>query len=182
MGWTKRGNYHYFELSVRDGDRVRRVHLGRGEAAEWAALALEQRKNARIALLKRRETVESVLVTVRQTLAWCRTLHEVSLLLVGYYRHDRGAWSAEMVAGNDKNLPSRVMSLNRLSLEPIANEPEPTKRTGRTARYASSDLACCVGDSGKHVELKLVNSPSRAVHPLLVESYRRQHADSNADC
>jgi hypothetical protein len=37
MGWEQRGNNRYYYRKVRDGSRVKSVHVGRGEIAYMVA-------------------------------------------------------------------------------------------------------------------------------------------------
>ncbi len=76
-----------------------------------------------------------------------------------------------MVAGNDKNLPSRD-EFEQVVARAHRNEPGAHEALVELLD-THPQIWRCVGDSGKHVELKLVTLLTGG-DPLLVESYRRQ--------
>ena len=98
MGWDrkKRGpGTGYFYRSVRVGDRVKKVYLGRGAAGHEAAAELDLRRRGRreaMALLRAdREGVEEADQLAAELRAWAEALLAAWLVLSGHHQH-RGQW------------------------------------------------------------------------------------------
>ena len=98
MSWdakTPGGKRAYYYRSVRRGDRICKVYLGRGPEAEEAARQIEERRQVRQA---QREALHEELLRVGVAEQHLRELHDVTYLLVsaaltgaGYYRR-RSEW------------------------------------------------------------------------------------------
>lgn len=84
----KRG---YYYRSVRDGSRVRKVYLGRGERAEEAVREMDERRRARQAetelITQERLLVAHAETQLRELRVLVRTLVEATLQLAGYHFH-----------------------------------------------------------------------------------------------
>src|SRR3954470_25052496 len=102
MGFDRRG---YYYRSVRDGDRVLRVYLGRGPAAQLAALLVEERRAERRAraLAWRAEEArwEAAAARQRELDELGEMLARAALLAAGYHQHDRGPWRRRRMNDND---------------------------------------------------------------------------------
>src|SRR4051812_8211975 len=101
MGFDRRG---YYYRSVRDGDRVRRVYLGKGPAAQLGALLVEERAaecRARShAWLAREADLAGPDDRLLQLSELADRMTRATLLAAGYHRHDRGAWRRRRMDGN----------------------------------------------------------------------------------
>src|SRR3954447_7449028 len=101
MGFDRRG---YYYRSVRDGDRVRRVYIGKGPAAQLSALLVEERRSERRALSRAWRAREAALAgpddRLRELSELADGLTRATLLAAGYHRHDRGAWRRRRMDGN----------------------------------------------------------------------------------
>ncbi len=93
MGFDRRG---YYYRSVRDGDRVRRVYIGKGPAAQLSALLVEERRSERRALSQAWQAREAALAgpddRLRELDGLADRMMRATLLAAGYHQHDRGAW------------------------------------------------------------------------------------------
>jgi hypothetical protein len=103
MAWDRHGAY---SRSVRDGATVRRVYLGRGEAARLAALEDDRRRTERLARSlawrdeeARRGTADARL---RELDELAEVLARAALAAAGYHRHDRGAWRRRRHVGTGR--------------------------------------------------------------------------------
>ncbi len=101
MAYDSRG---YYSRSVREGDRVRRVYLGKGPAAELAARLDEGRRSERLARSvawraeeARRAVAEAHL---RDLDGLADLMMKATLLAAGFHRHDRGAWRRRRMSDN----------------------------------------------------------------------------------
>jgi hypothetical protein len=97
MGWErrKRGGL-YYTTSRREGGRIVRNYIGRGEGAEAIAQldALDQAERAEEAAAWRAER-ERQEAKDREFKAYCELVDATTaavLTLAGYHRHDRGQW------------------------------------------------------------------------------------------
>lgn len=98
MSWIRKARgarQGYFYRSVRDGDQVRKVYLGRGPKAAEAAQEIEQRRQSQIALREDWLREKSKTAAPEQCLAEARmivnVLYRTVLLLAGFHEH-RGQW------------------------------------------------------------------------------------------
>ena len=98
MGWEQRTNgakTGYFYRSVRDGDRVRKVYYGRGEAGHEAAAERERRIRGRQEAAKLlwddRNGTEEADKLATELRDWGKVLLSTRLILSGYRKH-RGQW------------------------------------------------------------------------------------------
>ena len=96
MAWEqRRGDGLYYYRSVRDGGRVRKEYVGRGEIAEVIAHADETIRQSRAARAEReREDLEGArgLATAADELhEAAETLARAELVAAGYHRH-KGEW------------------------------------------------------------------------------------------
>jgi hypothetical protein len=97
MGWERRQRGSlYYTTSRREGGRIVRTYIGRGEGAEAIAQldALDRAKRAEEAEAWRaeRERVEEAEDKLK---AYCELVDATTaavLSLAGYHRHDRGPW------------------------------------------------------------------------------------------
>jgi hypothetical protein len=96
MSWdAKGGRNRYFYRSVRDGDRVRKVYVGRGLPADELARQVEQRRRERHA---QREAQQREMAQVAGAEQKLQELHDLATLLmqavligIGLHEH-RGQW------------------------------------------------------------------------------------------
>ena len=95
MAWERRGDNLYYYRSVRDGGRVRKEYVGRGDVAEALAHADEAIRLHREAKAERgREDLE-----LARSLSACadeldeaaETLARAEMVAAGYHRH-KGEW------------------------------------------------------------------------------------------
>lgn len=97
MGWERRNRGGlYYTTSRREGGRVVRTYIGRGEAAEAIAqldaLDSEERAAEAAAWRAERERREA---QDREFKAYCELVEAMAgavLTVAGYHRHDRGQW------------------------------------------------------------------------------------------
>ncbi len=101
MNRDKRG---YWYKSYREGDKVHRQYLGKGERAEAMGLieALEREKHEEGAWMAKEEMAElaeldSELKTVAEAI---ELLVHAAMLAAGYHRHNRGEWRKQRVRNN----------------------------------------------------------------------------------
>ena len=98
MAWEERGGKLYYYRSVRDGERVRKEYLGRGELAETIAHADETRRRVREA---RRKQVREDLARMEEIMALVLEIDEAARVLIrahlvaGGYHRRRGEWRLE---------------------------------------------------------------------------------------
>ena len=95
VAWERRGDNLYYYRSVREGEKVRKEYVGRGEIAEALAHADETIRRSRAERL-RRDAAE--LERVRALVSCADELHETAEVLAraemvaaGYHRH-KGEW------------------------------------------------------------------------------------------
>ena len=92
MAWHK----GYFYRSVREGDRVRRIYVGKGAAAQQAARELEQRKAERQARQEKRRLKRQEITTlhelVHQACQHTQVLMEASLVAAGFRQYFGSDW------------------------------------------------------------------------------------------
>jgi len=98
MGWEKRkhgAKSGYFYRSVRNGDHVRKVYYGRGEAGHEAAAERERkiqgRQEAAKLLWDDRNDTEEADKLATELREWGKVLLSTWLILSGYRKH-RGQW------------------------------------------------------------------------------------------
>lgn len=103
MGWKQRGRKRYYYRS----EGGRKLYLGRGEAAQYAAshaaASRTQREQALAEETNTRQSFAAADVSVRSFVDAAGTLIEAAFLAAGYYRHARGAWRRRRTshAGDD---------------------------------------------------------------------------------
>jgi hypothetical protein len=91
MAWEQRCGQMYYYSSVREGEAVRKVYLGRGPVARWADL------DGRVRRAERREEragAEAAAEAATRLRALALLLMEAALLASGFRRHRRGPWRA----------------------------------------------------------------------------------------
>src|SRR4051794_11955341 len=95
MSWDYRGAKAYFYQNVREGNKVRKVYIGRGEKAEEMAHQVEQRQKERQAQreLCQREMAELAAAEekLRELRAIADLLVRAVLLGANCYQH-KGQW------------------------------------------------------------------------------------------
>jgi hypothetical protein len=99
VAWEQRrnGNLYYYR-SVRDGERVKKEYLGRGEVAQLIAHADETRRRVREA---RRKQVREELARMEEIMAPVLEIDEATRVLIrahlvaGGYHRRRGEWRRE---------------------------------------------------------------------------------------
>ena len=98
MGWERRPNKQgvaYYYRSVRLGDRVRKVYLGRGEAGHEAAAAQELKRKGRLEAKKLLQDAHNCTDEADRLAAelreWANVLLSTWLILTGH-RKRRGQW------------------------------------------------------------------------------------------
>ena len=120
MGFDRRG---YYYRSVRDGDRVRRVYIGKGPAAQLSARLVEQRRSERRAVSRAWRAREAALAgpddRLRQLSELADGMARATLLAAGYHRHDRGAWRRRRM-NNDGATNGKCSDPNDFSIEGAA--------------------------------------------------------------
>jgi hypothetical protein len=96
MGWEHREGgaaSGYYYRSVRDGELVKKVYLGRGEDAHQAALALQQRQasrqEAKRLLLETCFPSDEAGQLGMEVQEWAVVLLQVWLILTGHHKHKR---------------------------------------------------------------------------------------------
>ena len=156
MAWDRHGNY---SRSVRVGAKVRRVYLGRGEAAQLAALLDERRRSERLArsLAWRAEEARRAVAEahLRELDGLADLMMKATLLAAGYHRHDRGAWRRRRMSDNGKRdgMGSDAGEVRRDGTAHVPDEGT-TLGTGRrrsrgpAARTGRSPRANCASCSG----------------------------------
>jgi hypothetical protein len=101
MAWEQRGKQTYYYRSARVDGRPCRLYFGGGEAAQLVARSDEERRT------ERQRTAQSDADYQRKFLLAHMAIGEVAnalnlltsatLLVAGYYRHDRGPWRKRRV-------------------------------------------------------------------------------------
>jgi hypothetical protein len=95
VAWEKRGGKLYYYRSVRDGERVKKEYLGRGELAETIAHADEtirrHREERRAQEMAEREILEDLAAPTLEVREAARVLARASLVALGYHEH-HGEW------------------------------------------------------------------------------------------
>ena len=101
MAFDRRG---YYYRSYRDGDRVHRVYLGKGLAAQLSASTIAQRwteaaerSQACQAWELTHATAQASLDALDELADW---MMQASLMAAGYHRHDRGSWRKRRMHSN----------------------------------------------------------------------------------
>jgi hypothetical protein len=99
MGWKTRRGHLYYYRSVREGRKVRSVHVGGGElgrlAAEWDAIERRERENQRV---ERRLELEGACEDdalereLDAMVADVRRQAAAVLEAAGYHQHARSQW------------------------------------------------------------------------------------------
>jgi hypothetical protein len=94
MAWERRGNGHlYFYAGVRQGNRVRKVYLGSGEAARQAAETVQAARSARAEAKRARaekwRAVDDLADQLDQLGNAVDQLSVCNLLCAGWRRHHR---------------------------------------------------------------------------------------------
>jgi hypothetical protein len=106
MSWDSKGPHGaYFYLSVREGDRVRKVYAGKGEHALELARQIEARRQEQRTGREAREREQARVGAAEQAL---QELRDVASLLVqavfvgaGLHQH-RGQWRRRRHASGDR--------------------------------------------------------------------------------
>ena len=145
MAFDRRG---YDDRSVRDGDRVTRVYLGNGPAAQLAAMLAErwrsERRDQSLAWQAREAALAPAEALVRELERLAEALTCATLLAAGYHRHDRGAWRRRRMKGETATDGTcGGGGINRDDGAGKAPSGDPLARRGRprpTAR--TSDTGC----------------------------------------
>src|SRR5215468_9451273 len=98
MSWDKKGRGHeggYLYRTRRVNGRPVKVYVGRGPAAEMAALldehARQERRAARLKVLEERAAVALADLALEQARELTNLLATAVLVLAGYHQH-RGCW------------------------------------------------------------------------------------------
>ncbi len=103
MAWDRHGNY---SRSVRVGEKVRRIYLGRGEVAQLAALLDEQRRSERLARSVAWRAEEARRAVAEAHLGELEGLADLmtraTLMAAGYHKHDRGPWRRRRMRDDNK--------------------------------------------------------------------------------
>jgi hypothetical protein len=96
MAWVLVRGHRYYCRHRRIGGRSRRIHVGRGPAAEMVAAIDELRRLGREVERRQLEGERTRLQVAGDALeAVCEgteTLARAALVAAGFRRHDRGAW------------------------------------------------------------------------------------------
>jgi hypothetical protein len=96
MGWEVRGNRRFYYTSITSGGRSTKRYLGRGEAAELAAAAVEQRKAERTQqagqACQERERHAATEGPLAELCDKADALLAAALTAAGYHRPARGPW------------------------------------------------------------------------------------------
>jgi hypothetical protein len=96
MSWDTKGSRGpYYYKSVREGDRVRKIYIGRGERAIEEARKVEQRKQNQQAQREARHQEITRIAAANALLKEFKALADVLILAImtdaGFYLH-RGQW------------------------------------------------------------------------------------------
>jgi hypothetical protein len=95
VGWEERGGKLYYYRSVRDGKRVNKEYVGRGELAEAFAHADEAIRRAhelgRVREREERERLEDLAAPALEVGEAATVLARASLVALGYHEH-HGEW------------------------------------------------------------------------------------------
>jgi hypothetical protein len=111
MGWDAKGGHsRYYYRSIREGDRVRKVYVGRGQQAENLARQVEQRRQERQAQREARHREFAEVASAEEKL---RELHDLADLLMravllgtGLHEH-RGLWRRRRYGRDGHQDPGR---------------------------------------------------------------------------
>ena len=95
MAIDKHGAY---SRSERRGGRVVRLYLGKGPAAELAALLDRQRREGRAARRAERDRLARADRALRELGELAGLMLRATMAATGYHRHDRGAWRRRRAA------------------------------------------------------------------------------------
>jgi hypothetical protein len=99
MAWERRGESRYYYRSVRDGEKVRKEYVGRGEIAEALAHAdetmrlsrAERREHERRESAKELERLEALAAPFLELSQTAEILLQAHLI-AGGYRRRKGEW------------------------------------------------------------------------------------------
>jgi hypothetical protein len=95
MGWDAKASGLYYYHSVKEGGRVRKVYIGRGEQAEKLAHQIEQRRQERQACNQALHQEQDRLAVAeqhfRELCDLAALLVQAVLLTANYYQH-KGQW------------------------------------------------------------------------------------------
>lgn len=98
MAWERRAGgpgTGYFYKSVRVGDRIKKIYLGRGQAGHEAALEVERRRQARREakelLRAAKENADEADRLAAELRGWADALLRAWLVLSGHHKR-RGEW------------------------------------------------------------------------------------------
>jgi hypothetical protein len=90
--WEIRGTKQYYDRHKKVGGRALRIYLGRGERAEQAAAEDERHRSEVEAARTERKRLEEVDAQISRVAARMESLARATLMLGGYYRHQRAEW------------------------------------------------------------------------------------------
>jgi hypothetical protein len=95
MAWEKRGERAYYYRSVRDGERVRKVYLGRDIFGELAARQDEEERERRAGEQAygrgELERLEALVAPAQEIEEAAEALTRAALVAGGYHQH-KGEW------------------------------------------------------------------------------------------
>jgi len=98
VAWEQRSENLYYYRSGRDGERVKKEYLGRGELAETIAHADEtirrHREERRAQEMAEGEILEDLVAPALEVREAARVLARASIVAAGYHRH-RGEYRRE---------------------------------------------------------------------------------------
>ena len=95
MAWEQRGGRRYYYRCVRKGDRVRKVYVGTGPAADQAAETDRRHRQQR---LERKQRMSALVLELELAARFADHGHEeflqraTELLNEAGYRYHRGSW------------------------------------------------------------------------------------------
>jgi hypothetical protein len=96
MAWVLVQGRRYYCRHRRIGGRSRRIHVGRGPAAEMAAAIDELRRLGRAIqrrqLEEERKRLQGAGAALEAVCEGTDVLARAALVAAGFYRHDRGEW------------------------------------------------------------------------------------------
>jgi hypothetical protein len=92
MGWQKKGDYYYYYMSIRNGDRIESLYLGNGEAACIAARHQQAKRERRERLKAQIEAHRDIDAELTMLCKEADLLAEEALEAAGYHRPNYGKW------------------------------------------------------------------------------------------
>lgn len=98
MAWeTRKGSSNrYYYRSVRVGSRVKKVYVGRGIDAQWAAMSAEYARGRRhaekLVLENERQSLKEVMELTSELASVVKDIFESELNCNGYCRTNGGEW------------------------------------------------------------------------------------------